>query len=145
MDGPARAGDHGSCGELPDIPGLRERWGKDVVHCPYCFGWEIRDQAFGVLATGPNAVGQALLWRQWSSDVTLLLHTTPRPASDPRAQLDARGIMFVEGEMAGLEVGTIGGPASGWPRARWCLEACRSLGRATSRATTPDGARRLHR
>jgi thioredoxin reductase len=35
--------------ELPDIPGL---WGRDVVHCPYCHGWEVRDQAIGVLASG---------------------------------------------------------------------------------------------
>jgi len=39
--------------ELPDIPGLRDRWGRDVLHCPYCHGWEVRDQAIGVLATGP--------------------------------------------------------------------------------------------
>jgi thioredoxin reductase len=35
--------------ELPDVTGLRERWGREVVHCPYCHGWEIRDQALGVL------------------------------------------------------------------------------------------------
>ncbi|WP_222849465.1 hypothetical protein [Trebonia kvetii] len=39
--------------ELPDVPGLRERWRRDVVHCPYCHGWEVRDRAIGVLATGP--------------------------------------------------------------------------------------------
>ena len=54
--------------ELPDVPGLAERWGRDVLHCPYCHGWEVRDQAIGVLATGPLAVHQALLWRQWSRE-----------------------------------------------------------------------------
>ncbi|MEV7008949.1 FAD-dependent oxidoreductase [Streptosporangium sp. NPDC051022] len=39
--------------ELPDVPGLAARWGRDVVHCPYCHGWEIRDQPIGVLATSP--------------------------------------------------------------------------------------------
>src|SRR5579859_5773744 len=33
--------------ELPDVPGVRERWGRDVLHCPYCHGWEVRDQAVG--------------------------------------------------------------------------------------------------
>src|SRR5699024_7660585 len=43
----------GSRDELPDIPGLAERWGSDVLHCPYCHGWEVRDRRIGVLATGP--------------------------------------------------------------------------------------------
>ncbi len=45
--------------ELPQVPGLAERWGRDVLHCPYCHGWEVRDQAIGVLATaatGPMAL-----------------------------------------------------------------------------------------
>src|SRR5919197_239884 len=52
--------------QLPDVPGVRERWGRDVLHCPYCHGWEFRDQPVGVLATGPRAVHQALLFRQWT-------------------------------------------------------------------------------
>src|ERR1700758_3872930 len=54
---------------LPGITGLRERWGRDVVHCPYCHGWEVRDQPIGVLASGPTSVHQALLFRQLSDDV----------------------------------------------------------------------------
>ena len=61
--------------ELPDVPGLAERWGRDVLHCPYCHGWEVRDQAIGVLATGPIAVHQALLFRQLSDDVVFFRHT----------------------------------------------------------------------
>jgi hypothetical protein len=45
--------------ELPEIPGLAERWGRDVPHCPYCHGWEVRDRAIGVVATGPLSVHQA--------------------------------------------------------------------------------------
>ena len=90
--------------ELPDIPGLRERWGRDVVHCPYCHGWEVRDEQMGVLATGPMAVQRALLFRQWTADLTLLLHTEPRPTDEEAEQLAARGIRVVEGEVASLEV-----------------------------------------
>ena len=78
--------------ELPDIPGLRERWGRDVVHCPYCHGWEVRDQAIGVLASGPTAVHQALLFRQLSDDVVLLSHTMPQPEGQDGGQLAALGI-----------------------------------------------------
>jgi thioredoxin reductase len=90
--------------ELPDVPGLPERWGRDVVHCPYCFGWEIRDEPFGILATGPNAASQALMWRQWSSDIVLFMHTAPRPTEAQLEQLTARGISIVEGAVSGLDV-----------------------------------------
>lgn len=90
--------------ELPEVPGLRERWGRDVLHCPYCHGWEARDRAIGVLATGPFAVHQALLFRQWSHDVTLLAHTGPRPTDEEAEQLAARGVRVVSGEVASVEV-----------------------------------------
>jgi thioredoxin reductase len=89
--------------ELPDIPGLRDLWGHDVLHCPYCHGWEVRDQPVGVLATSPFAVHQALLFRQWSPDVTLFLHTSPDPAPDEWEQLAARDIAVVDGEVTALE------------------------------------------
>ncbi|WP_173434327.1 NAD(P)/FAD-dependent oxidoreductase [Allosalinactinospora lopnorensis] len=90
--------------ELPDIPGLRARWGRDVVHCPYCHGWEVRDRAIGVLANGPLAVHQALLFRQWSADVTLFSHTMAPPAGEEAEQMAARGISVVDGEVAALEI-----------------------------------------
>lgn len=90
--------------ELPAVAGLRERWGRDVLHCPYCHGWEVRDQAIGVLATGPMALHQALLFRQLSTDVTYFAHTAGPPAGEDAEQLDALGVRVVTGEVAGLEV-----------------------------------------
>jgi thioredoxin reductase len=90
--------------ELPDVPGIAERWGRDVLHCPYCDGWEVRDQALGVLSTGPFAVHQAHMFRQWSSDVTLFLHTGPEPDEEQWEELAARGISVVVGEVAGIEL-----------------------------------------
>ena len=90
--------------ELPDVPGVRERWGRDVLHCPYCHGWEVRDQAIGVLASGPMALHQALLFRQLTADVTLFQHTAPEPTDEEAEQLAARGIAVVEGEVASLDV-----------------------------------------
>ncbi|MYS86218.1 NAD(P)/FAD-dependent oxidoreductase [Embleya scabrispora] len=90
--------------ELPDVAGLAERWGRDVLHCPYCHGWEVRDAAVGVLATGPMAVHQALLFRQLTSDVTLFAHTGGDPTEEQWEQLAALGVHVVDGEVSGLEV-----------------------------------------
>jgi thioredoxin reductase len=86
--------------ELPDVAGLAERWGRDVLHCPYCHGWEVRDRAIGILATGPLAVEQALLWRQWSKNVTLF---TADHLEDG-GRLAARDITVVEGRVTELEI-----------------------------------------
>jgi thioredoxin reductase len=90
--------------EVPDVPGLGERWGRDVLHCPYCHGWEVRDRPLGVLATGPMAIHQALLLGQWSHDVTLFRHTGPEPTDSEWEQLVARRVSVVDGEVVGLEV-----------------------------------------
>ncbi|GAA3747629.1 NAD(P)/FAD-dependent oxidoreductase [Salinactinospora qingdaonensis] len=111
--------------ELPDVPGVAELWGTDVVHCPYCHGWEVRDQTIGVLATGPLAVHHALLWRQWSSDVILFSHTAGDPSDEERERLAARGIAVVEGEVAALE--TVHGRLSGLRLRDDTLLACQAL------------------
>ncbi|MCZ2824277.1 MULTISPECIES: NAD(P)/FAD-dependent oxidoreductase [unclassified Modestobacter] len=97
--------------ELPDVPGVRELWGSDVLHCPYCHGWEVRDQAVGVLATSSLGVHQVLMWRQWTADLTLFLHTGPQPTEEEWEQLAARGISVVVGEVVGLE--TVDGRLTG--------------------------------
>ncbi|GAB2612712.1 NAD(P)/FAD-dependent oxidoreductase [Kribbella endophytica] len=90
--------------QLPDVPGLAERFGRDVLHCPFCHGWEVRDQAIGVLATGPMAVHQTMMFRQLSDDVTLFLHTGPEPTEQEWEELAARGISVVQGVVEQLEV-----------------------------------------
>jgi thioredoxin reductase len=82
--------------ELPTITGLRARWGRDVLHCPYCHGWEVRDQAIGIIATGPFGVHQALMFRQLSETVTLVLHAAPELTDEQREQLAARNIAVVD-------------------------------------------------
>jgi thioredoxin reductase len=90
--------------ELPHVPGVRERWGRDVLHCPYCHGWEVRDQALGVLASGPMAVHTALLFRQLTSDLVLFTHTAPALTDEQAEQLAARHIRVVTGIVDSLEV-----------------------------------------
>ncbi|TDE32172.1 NAD(P)/FAD-dependent oxidoreductase [Actinomadura sp. 6K520] len=81
---------------LPDVPGLQERWGREVQMCPYCHGWEVRDKRIVVLATSPQSVHQVTLLSQWSPDVTLL--TGKAPEGEEAARLDVRGVRVVEGE-----------------------------------------------
>lgn len=78
--------------------------GRDALHCPCCHGWEFRDQAVGVLATGPKALPQAMLFRQWTADLTLFSHTTTPPTGEGSEQLAARGSAVVPGEVASLEI-----------------------------------------
>ncbi|CCG03323.1 NAD(P)/FAD-dependent oxidoreductase [Blastococcus saxobsidens] len=89
--------------ELPDIPGVAERWGSAVLHCPYCHGWEVRDRAVGVVARGTLGVHGALMWRQWTEDVVLFLHTGAEPTAEELEQLAARGVRIVRGEVAALD------------------------------------------
>jgi thioredoxin reductase len=89
--------------QLPDIPGVRERWGRDLLHCPYCHGWEVRDQPLGVLGTVPGSVVHALLVRQWSDDVTFFVHSYELSAAE-EVQLNARGVRIVDGEIVRLVV-----------------------------------------
>lgn len=89
--------------ELPDVPGLAERWGVDVLHCPYCHGYEVRGRRIGVLTTGPGTAHHALLFRQLSPQVTLLCHAGPAPTADEQAQLDALGVRLVDGTVAEVE------------------------------------------
>ena len=100
--------------ELPDIGGLWERWGRDVLHCPYCHGYEVRDQPLGVLGGSQESVAHGLLLAQWSSDVMFFAHSTELNG-EQREQLAARGVEIVEGlvsrvvvendELAGVEAG----------------------------------------
>ena len=93
----------GATDELPPIPGLWKRWGKDFLHCPYCHGWEVRDQPLGVLGTSGASVEHAQLIRQWTDDLIFFTHTHDLTEAE-REQLEARDIRVVEGEVRGIVV-----------------------------------------
>jgi thioredoxin reductase (NADPH) len=81
--------------DLPDVPGVREAWGRSVLHCPFCHGWEVRDQRIAVLGRNENALHQVMLFRQLSDDVTLFLHDAPEPTDQQWEQLAALGVSVV--------------------------------------------------
>ena len=82
--------------EIPDVPGLRQRWARDVLHCPYCHGFEVRDRKLGVLGGSPAAVRYAQIVRQWSDDLVYIAPAGSLTEAQ-RHQLAARGIRIAEG------------------------------------------------
>ncbi|MBO9507871.1 NAD(P)/FAD-dependent oxidoreductase [Thalassospira sp. A3_1] len=86
---------------LPDIPGLMPRWGKTVLHCPYCHGYEVRDRTLGVLATGPMSIHQAMMIPDWGPTI-FFTQGKYEPEPEIRAQMDARGITIEQSPIVGL-------------------------------------------
>ncbi|ANZ13569.1 FAD dependent oxidoreductase [Streptomyces noursei ATCC 11455] len=91
--------------EVPAIPGVRERWGRDVLHCPYCHGYEVRDQPIGVIGNPHGSPGfsvhQTLLLTQWSDDVVFFPHTLELVEQE-REKITALGVRINEGEVERL-------------------------------------------
>lgn len=90
--------------ELPPVPGLAERWGRDVLHCPYCHGWEVRDQPIGIVAAPQVPWHYAHLWRQWSEHITLFRNDVLDLTAEQRIELSARDVTIVDGAVRGLEI-----------------------------------------
>jgi len=88
--------------ELPDIPGLAERWGRHVFHCPYCHGYELEQGPVGVLAVSELSLHQALMLPDWGP-TTLFLNEVFEPDAGQSAQLRARGARIVRGRVARLD------------------------------------------
>ena len=89
--------------DIPDIPGVHERWGRDLLHCPYCHGYEVRDQPLGVIGGTPEAITHTHIIRQWSDDVVFFTNDTPLTV-DQREALVARAIGIVEGRISRLVI-----------------------------------------
>ena len=77
--------------ELPAIPGLQERWGQSVLHCPYCHGYEVRDQRLGVIATTPLSAHQGLMLPDWGP-TTYFTQGKFEPEQQELAQMQKRGV-----------------------------------------------------
>jgi thioredoxin reductase len=89
--------------ELPDVPGVAELWGDQVHFCPYCHGYEVRDDQVGVVADGPLGVVKAIMLREWAPDVVLFPGDYAL-TDDEAAQLDKRGIGVEPGKVTRLAV-----------------------------------------
>ena len=88
--------------DLPDVPGLAERWGTTAPHCPYCHGWEVRDQHLGVLTTSPLGLHQAELIRQWSDRVTVFTAGLGALTPEVERRLRSRGVALEPAAVAAI-------------------------------------------
>ncbi len=89
----------GAVDELPEIPGLRERWGTAALHCPYCHGYEVAHGRLGVIATSPMSEHQGLLLTQWTRDLTFFTQGKERAVTE---RLRAHGVHVVESPVVEL-------------------------------------------
>jgi len=92
---------------LPPLPGFRELWGRGVLHCPYCHGWEVRQQPLAVYGQGRTVTGLALLVSRWSRDVIVVTNGPGHLSPNARRRLRREKIGIREELIAGL-VGTPG-------------------------------------
>jgi len=86
---------------LPELPGLAERWGKTVLHCPYCHGFEFSGRRLGVLQMSPMSAHQALLIADWGP-TTLYLNGGDMPNDATQAKLQRRGVRVEPDRLDGL-------------------------------------------
>jgi thioredoxin reductase len=88
---------------LPAIAGFRELYGRSVFHCPYCDGWEVRDQPLAIYGRGARGLGLALELTAWSADLTLCTDGPPEIAPDDLARLARNGVTVRDERVARLE------------------------------------------
>ena len=93
----------GMLDELPDIPGFADVWGSSAHTCPYCDGFERRDERLAVLAVGDRGEHLAVLLRQWSDDVVLLTNGPHNLAADQLARVQAVGVPVIETPVVRLD------------------------------------------
>ncbi len=86
----------------PELPGLRELWGTSVFHCPFCHGWEARDQPLAVLANGEKALHTTLLIRNWTDDLILLTDGPADLDDEALGMLDRAGVAVDTRRVSGL-------------------------------------------
>jgi thioredoxin reductase len=93
---------------LPEIDGLAGLWGSSVLHCPYCHGWEVRDEPLALYADGPVATEMAPLLLQWSHDLLLCTGGGPGLAEPERVRLSRLGVRIVDAPVERLERDEVG-------------------------------------
>jgi thioredoxin reductase len=88
---------------LPDIPGFHELCGISVFHCPYCDGWEVRDQPIAIYGRGERGLGLSLELTGWTRDLVLCTDGPSELGDEDRARLDRNGISIREERVIRLE------------------------------------------
>ena len=112
------------CDNLPEIDGFRELYGRSVFHCPYCDGWEIRDQPIAIYGKGSRGLGLSLELTAWTRDLVLCTDGPAEIDTDGRARLERNGIAVREERVTALEgrdgISTASCPQRGRSRVARC-------------------------
>lgn len=93
---------YGITDEFPDISGFAESWGKTVIHCPFCHGYEVAGRPWGLLYSSPMSLHGPVLYRNWTADITLILDGHDI-IDEERHKLEKRGVRIFEGKLAAIE------------------------------------------
>ncbi|RZL42051.1 MAG: NAD(P)/FAD-dependent oxidoreductase [Pedobacter sp.] len=88
---------------MPDIVGFRECWGISVIHCPYCHGYEVKDEKVGLLLNGDMAFDMAKMVRHWNREVTVLTNGSSNLSKEQTALLQSKSINIIETELSAIE------------------------------------------
>lgn len=87
---------------LPDIEGLEKHWGRDVIHCPFCHGFEVRDRRVVQIVTHPMALHPTPLFRQLTADLTVVLHDDVQVDAAHVDAMRSAGVTFVNGTVIAI-------------------------------------------
>lgn len=93
---------YGVADQMPDIPGFAEGWGTSIIPCPYCDGFEVADQHWGLVWSGPQSHNQVRLFHDWTDRLTVFGNGHDIPP-DIRADLAARQVPIVDGRISEIE------------------------------------------
>jgi len=88
---------------LPEVPGMSELFGRSVFHCPYCDGWEVRDQPIAIYGTGTRGLGLSLELTAWSRDLVLCTDGPSEIADEGRWRLESNRIALREERVRAVE------------------------------------------
>lgn len=92
---------YGVVDQMPDVPGFAENWGTTVIPCPYCDGFEVADQHWGLVWSGPQSMNQVRLFHDWTDRLTVFGNDHDI-APDIRADLAGRQVPLVDGRITGI-------------------------------------------
>jgi thioredoxin reductase len=93
---------YGVVDQMPDVPGYAENWGTSVIPCPYCDGFEVADQHWGLVWSGPQSMNQVRLFHDWTDRLTVFADghdITP----EIRADLAGRQVPLVDCRITGID------------------------------------------
>ena len=84
---------------FPDIKGFEDCWGKSILHCPYCHGYEVRNQQIAVIGNGDIGYDFAKLIYQWSNNISLLTDGTSTLSKEQSDKMTSKGIRIIENKI----------------------------------------------